>query len=1199
MMSASIIKFHREYLVRRLVSRNSLLRFKPTKTNRQLDICDIFPEPGLLQDEDKNDICKSPDEFLQRIFREESVKSNIVQGAGIPTQLNKLKNTAKDNKRTVGQWTLVLAWPFLHVPANMKGRTNPLFAPLFLWRIKISDVQNGSANFSLVRDDEKSECELNFILDEYLKAKMPEIRLPNEEEILATMQEGAAASDKAEAIKAWLGENNKNIENINNLTGNIQSYSNLPLPDQPALIPVAVLGNAHFNYLSLFRDLETLEKKAGGNEDLGLLSSLVKDISNVEPTDIPTPDESNQWLVEESDPTQETAVWQSGRDNAPIIRLEGPPGTGKSQTIVNIVANALRQKKKIAVVCHHTAALDVVRKRLDSAGLGELVAQITSPKENRSAIIRKARDLDFPDTGNPEHARDAVCAAIENNEEICNARRNSFSPTPYFADKTRGHFLAKIDAVKRNRGFDANLPLNKTFIQTIERWLESNPKEQALLDKVKDIAEKWRTHDYPNHLWAGISTGWENEQVPELQSCFDHIIEKIASLHSQDLPSEVLLPFVTHPLVNRYYSQITKVTRRDTLASLSEIVKTTRYAFNLANLQPCPPLWELLHQQEEAMAIYSKYKNTIMDIPDIVSIKSAIKNNNVIHALAHTYPEKPEHWREIVEASICRAGWSNLPPGPAIGKYNQAKNRLADAITSKKEANVEQLIQTHAQRQGIRDELRQNGYLQLKKGKKPATTLRKLYHYETEAGKSIWEVFPVLLTNPGSVSEIMPLDLGSIDLLIIDEASQLFTADAMPLLYRSKHAVISGDEHQMPPSNFFALIDDDDMDDDDEQREVSLDLPYELLEAITQCTNAAYSLGVHYRSRSAELIAFSNHAFYKGKLQAAPYNKSSLKFRGGRAISVERVGGSFDNGTNAAEVAFIIKVLQEIREVHPDYSVGIIVFNVKQRDLIEYELAKKSDDDENFREIHNHFLGLKQDGDDVGLFVRSVEHVQGDERDIIILGTTYGNENRHYGPLSTKELGRRRLNVAVTRAKSCMVVITSLNINSIPNEGERPDGGDAQTGKERWYLWKYLQYAQAVSDGNELQAGEILRNINPIATATLNGEGPANNFERQVGEFLQAQGLHVDYQVGQSGFSIDIGVKHNIDDPTYLCGVECDGRTYHSGWRARENDIWRQKILEDKGWRIERIWSDQWFSGSDAVWSRFIAQVRNNVTADQ
>ncbi len=1197
-MSASIIKFHREYLVRRLVSRNSLLRFKPTKTNRQLDICDIFPEPGFWHDEDKN--CKSPDEFLQRIFKEKSVKSNIVQGAGIPTQLNKLKNTAKDNKRTVGQWTLVLAWPFLHVPANMIGGTNPLFAPLFLWRIKISDVNKGHTSFSLVRDDEKSECELNFILDEYLKAKKSEIQLPNEEEILATMQEGNTASDKAEAIKAWLGENNQNIENITSLTGNIQSYSNLSFTDQPALIPVAVLGNAHFNYLSLFRDLEKLEKKAGENEDLGLLSSIFKNITNTEPTDAPTPNESDQWLVEESDPTQETAVWQSGRDSPPIIRLEGPPGTGKSQTIVNIVANALRQKKKIAVVCHHTAALDVVRKRLDSAGLGELVAQITSPKENRSAIIRKARDLDFPDTGNPEHARDAVCAAIESNEEICNARRNSFSRTPYFADKTRGHFLAKIDAVKRNMGFDANLPLNKTFIQTIERWLESNPNEQALLDKVKDIAEKWRTHDYPNHLWAGISTGWENEQAPALQAYFDHIIEKIASLHSQDLPSEVLLPFVTHPLVNRYYSQVTKVTRRDTLASLSEIVKTTRAAFNLANLQPCPPLWELLHQQEEAMATYSKYRSTIADIPDIVGIKSAIKNNNVIHALAHTYTEKPEHWREIVEASICRAGWSNLPPGPAIGEYNQAKNRLAEAITSKKEANVEQLIQTHDQRQGIRDELYLNDHLRLKKGKKPATTLRELYHYKTGAGKSIWEVFPVLLTNPGSVSEIMPLDLGSIDLLIIDEASQLFTADAMPLLYRSKHAVISGDEHQMPPSNFFALADDD-MDDDDDQREVSLDLPYELLEAIKPCTNTENtksSLGVHYRSRSAELIAFSNHAFYKGKLQAAPYNKSSLNFHGGRAISVTQVGGSFEKGINVAEVAFIIKVLQEIWAVHPNYSVGIIVFNVKQRDLIEYELAKKYEDDENFREIYNHFRDLKQDKDDVGLFVRSVEHVQGDERDIIILGTTYDKLTPNFGPLSTKELGRRRLNVAVTRAKSCMVIITSLDIDNISNEGERPDGGDAQTGKERWYLWKYLQYAQAVSNGDELRARKILQNINPMAAAIPSRE-PANNFERQVGEFLQAQGLHVDYQVGQSGFSIDIGVKHNADDPTYLCGVECDGRTYHSGWRARENDIWRQKILEDKGWRIERIWSDQWFSGSDAVWSKFIAQVRNNVTADQ
>ena len=1195
-MSVSIIKSHREYLVRRLVSRNSLLRFKPTKSSKQLDICDIFPEASFLHDEDKNNNCNSPDEFLQRIFREDSVKSNIIQGAGITTRLSKLKHTATDNKRTVGQWTLVLAWPFLHIPAKMIGSTNPLFAPLFLWRIKISDVQNGSARFSLMRDDEKSECELNFILVEYLKAKKLELQLPSEGEILATMQEGDAASDKAEAIKEWLGENNKSIENINSLTGNIQHYPN-SLPDKPAIISVAVLGNAHFNYLSLFRDLEELEKKARENKDLGLLSSLFTNTTNAEATNIPTPPESNRWLVETSDPTQETAVWQSGRDNAPIIRLEGAPGAGKSQTIVNIVANALQQKKKVVVVCHHTAALDVVRKRLNSAGLGEMVAQITAPKENRRAIIKRARDLDFQDTGNPEDDRDAVCAAIENNEQICDERRNAFSPIPYFAHKTHGHFLAKIAAIKHNIGFDAHLPLNKPFIETIDRWLESNHGEQALCDAVEDIAGKWRSHDYPNHLWKGIDIEWKNEQAPALQAYFNRITEKISSLRSQDLPSQDVLSFVTHPLVNPYYFQIAKVTRRATLVSLSDIVKTTRDAFNLANIQPCPTLWELLHQQEESLKEYAKYKHTIIDIPDIVSIKSAIKNNDVIRALANAYPEKPEHWREIVEASRCRSGLSKLSPGPVIGKYNQAKNRLEDAIKKKKKANVEQLIQTHDGRQGIRDELQQKGHLRLKKGKKPATTLRKLYHYKTEAGKSIWEMFPVLLTNPGSVSELMPLDLDSIDLLIIDEASQMFTADAMPLLYRSKHAVISGDEHQMPPSNFFSLSDDDDMD-DDEQREVSRDVPYELLEAIMQCTNSAYSLGVHYRSRSAELIAFSNHAFYKGKLQAAPYNESSLKFRSGRAISVEHVGGSFENSTNVVEVASIIRVLQEIWEVHPNYSVGIIVFNTKQRDLIETELAEKSEYDKNFHEIYNHFFSLKQDGDDVGLFVRSVEHVQGDERDIIILGTTYGNENRHFGPINTEERGRRRLNVAVTRAKSCMVVITSLNIDRISHEGERPDEGDAKKGKERWYLWKYLQYAQAISNDDELRAGNILRNINPNSQTLSTEKEPANDFERQVGEFLQAQKFHIDYQVGQGGFSIDIGVKRNSDDPTYLCGVECDGRTYHSGWRARENDIWRQQILEDKGWRIERIWSDQWFSGSDTVRRKFIEQIENNGTAN-
>ena len=1196
---AGIIKSHREYLIRRIVSRNSLLRFKPSDRSRQLDVCKIFPEPQLLQSAHQHNSCDTPDEFLRRIFIEDSVKSDINQNTGIATRLRKLQNIADDNKRTVGQQTLILAWPFLHIPVKFIDGTNkPLFAPLFLWRINISNVGIGHASFSLVKDNDdagNSECELNFVLAEYLKAKAA-FQLPNEENVLSTMQESGSVSIKTEAIKKWLSDNNQSIENINDFGSDIRPYSD-PAAHEPTLISVAALGNAHFNYLSLFRDLEELEKKARAGKDLGLLSLVLGKNHTAKSADIEAPDEKDQWLVETSDPSQEKVVWKSGSDNEPIILLEGPPGSGKSQTIVNIVAAALQQKKKNAVVCHHIAALNVVRKRLENIGLGEMVAQITAPKANRYAVIKKARDIH--DARILTRDRNAICSAIESNERICDKRSNAFSPNPYKAHKTRGHFLAKIDAAKRNTGFDAHLTLNAPFIEeTVGEWLGSNPHdEHAILDEVENIAERWQEHDYPNHSWKGIGIGWDNTKAPSLQADFSEIIRKIASLDSEYVPVQGALPYATHPLVNAYYSQITDAMRHDVVALFSDIVKATRAVFDLASFQPCPPLWTLLYQHEEAVQTYSKYRDTIADIPDIVNIERAIKNNNVIQDLSEKFTAMPEHWHEIVEAAVCKLHWSRLPSGPVIGDYKRAKDRLKIAVQKKKKANVEQLINSHTGRKHVRNELHRGGRLRLRGGQRPATKLRELYHYETDAGQPIWDIFPVLLTNPGSVSQIMPLNLGSIDLLVVDEASQMFTADAMPLLYRSKRAVISGDEHQMPPSNFFALSDDQydgDSGYDDEQEDIPPDVPYELLEAITQFASTASSLGVHYRSRSAELIAFSNHAFYKGKLQTAPYNISPLNFRDGRAVSVESVNGDFSNGTNKQEVDAIVEMLQEIWGADPNLSVGIIVFNTRQRDLVLTELVEKSGRDENFRNIHDHFSGLKQNGEDVGLFVRSVEHVQGDERDIIILGTTYGRDRRNYGPIGTRELGRRRLNVAVTRAKFCMVVITSLNIHNIANEGDRPDVGDDQTGAERWYLWKYLQYAQAVSDGNSKQATDILRDINPDDSQSPTGEEPENEFERQVGEFLREHGFHIDYQVGESGFRIDIGIKRTKDDSTYLCGVECDGRTYHAGWRARQNDIWRQEILEEKGWRIERIWSDEWFSRSDRARHEFREKVQND-----
>jgi hypothetical protein len=160
----------------------------------------------------------------------------------------------------------------------------------------------------------------------------------------------------------------------------------------------------------------------------------------------------------------------------------------------------------------------------------------------------------------------------------------------------------------------------------------------------------------------------------------------------------------------------------------------------------------------------------------------------------------------------------------------------------------------------------------------------------------------------------------------------------------------------------------------------------------------------------------------------------------------------------------------------------------------------------------------------------------------------------------------------VTRAKKGVIVLNSLTIDQISNEGEREKN-------ERYYVWQYLRYAQAVADNDTDEINSVLNQLNPARASQNRGVGHATEspFEDEIKEYIESLGYCVDCQIGEAGFRIDLGVKLRAEDADYMCGVECDGATYHTGWTARTNDIWRQDILESKGWKILRVWSTHWF----------------------
>lgn len=1211
-MSASeIIRVHREHLIRRVVSRNPLLLFAPTdRSVARTDVSSFFGGTRHLPAESENprNLCNDGVSFVKEVIGGHGAAIQLPEKTPMLGRLRRLAERARLENRTTGQWPLVLAWPFLHIPKDvlLNSPQKPRFAPLFLWKIGMR-FQGTQVHFSLKGDEEKDAVSFNSILGEYLRLNSQEgVNLMAGEDWTNEMC-GKEFSERCKVIKEWLRQ--CSLETSGLCEDSIVPYT-LQEDKAITIVSSAIVGLSNFRYHSLLSELETLESQAKANPDkIGLLAHFLNG-GNEGSSPIPPkqPAEQGCYLVEKSDPSQEYAVWACREENAPILQLRGPPGTGKSQTIVNLVADALQESKKVAVVCHHTAALEVVQKRLAAVGLGELVTKVTSPKENRHPFIKRAREAGDEDCDAGHFSsshREQLCRDIAEHEEIVAAHLDSFHrPGWETPSGKRGHLRAKIDAVRASIGFDASFPspfrdgLGKILAPLPDKEDEFLATERKLLRLVGEVAQKWQDCDYARNPWAGIAS--DNHIQEELTAIFRKLLLKINNAVA--IMGEKPLPrYWLHPLSRNHFSKMAAGDRREMAENYSEIVRLTRMAFKCASMPSKGEkiLVEFGISAQMAADEYKQLNKKISSIPAVHFIDEKIKDEPVVAYLQQHHADHPsDGWVQILKAVFCQlliSGFSSHQPN-----YSDARQGLAQSIGAKKEEDAKVIFNQYARnRKESCRRLHSMSLLQLKRSaRNPATTLRDIYH---EVDRLIWDAFPVLLASPDSVSQILPLSPDSLDLVIVDEASQIYMADVMPLLYRAKKIVVSGDEWQMPPSALFTMKDNYDVSEEGDEgeeveNEIRPDVPYEFLDALKKCiqldSEKVRRLRVHYRSHSRELIDFSNHAFYKGELQAAPMNGNFPKFLHNRPILLEHCAGRFAGSRNEIEAAKIAEKLEEIWENTPELSTGVIVFNIEQADYVRACIDEKAEKDEAFRKLYQRATALEEDGEYVGFFVRSVEHVQGDERDIVILATTYGTERRSYGPIGQQDLGRRRLNVAVTRAKRGMIVLTSLDIDTIANEGDRPDDL-GEGGFERWYLWKYLQYARAVCSNKREEAANILRSLDQNPRSTAAGQHlEANEFELQVGKFLEDNGLHVEYQVGADGFRIDIGVKEKVADGRYLCGVECDGRRWHSTWRARHNDVWRQGILEDKGWRIVRIWSDEWFSNDPQARARFLEKIK-------
>lgn len=428
---------------------------------------------------------------------------------------------------------------------------------------------------------------------------------------------------------------------------------------------------------------------------------------------------------------------------------------------------------------------------------------------------------------------------------------------------------------------------------------------------------------------------------------------------------------------------------------------------------------------------------------------------------------------------------------------------------------------------------------------------------------------PCMMMSPLTVSSYFGMNPNwKFDVVIFDEASQVKPEYAITSIIRGKQVIVAGDSKQMPPTSFFDAMDDDDDEYDEENPQI------DNLESILDEMSAAFPdvyLNWHYRSKDESLITFSNNKFYNSRLATFP--ASSIGGNLGISFIYCENGVWESKGGNKPEAEMVAEIVLEHIKTQPDRSLGIVTFGKSQENAISEAIDK-------LRDMHPECEAFFNENNAEPFFVKNLERVQGDERDRIIISCGYGKDKSgtfamRFGPLAMVG-GERRLNVAISRARRSMTVVSSFRANEVRGTENNP---------QRKLIRDFIDYAE--------------HGMSALLGDSQNSEEDSpvfdSKFEEDVYDVLINRGYKLKTQVGSSGYKIDIAVLHPEIEGRYVLAIECDGAAYHSSRTARDRDILRQKILESQGWKFHRIWSTDWYHDNANTQKRLFNAIQNAI----
>ncbi len=692
------------------------------------------------------------------------------------------------------------------------------------------------------------------------------------------------------------------------------------------------------------------------------------------------------------------------------------------------------------------------------------------------------------------------------------------------------------------------------------------------LIKTSSLREKWRTdEDWCEQI---LKDSWRGERT--LFSKLGNCLTWCNRFAETELKPAINMginvaytPSLRDPLLAELNLKL-EVAENDVIEIVRHLTIDLSKAFNTNIIEECDlaKLAEKFSAMAESIEKYDQW-TTLRKIKrelESANLQSLVSNMEIgkfskegAASAEFQFARSEAVWKQTLEKRPYLKNLRDLDRHALVKEFQRLENeRRIDCVKLIRASHLQQVPQGAQGAMGIvRSEI----------GKKRAhIPLRKLFSKSAEA---IQRIKPVLMMSPISVAQFLPPGSIEFDLLLIDEASQIRPEDAMGAIARARQIVVVGDQKQLPPSSFFDRLADNDAFEDGEESDDSLlegvASVGELESILTLCE--ARGLGSrmlewHYRSRDPSLIRVSNQEFYKNKLILPP---SPLQNDPEYGLIFSRVAGVYDRGgkrDNRIEGESIIERIIEHASKTPDLSLGIVTFSSAQQNLIT-ELLE-------FHRRHDTVLDLfLREGGTEDVFVKNIENVQGDERDVILVSVGYGptepggSPQMNFGPVN-KDGGERRLNVLFTRARVRCEIFCSF------------DPGDMDLSKSRAtgtkVLKRFLEYAKTGIINDEVILGE-----------------PDSPFEADVADEIRKMGYIVDHQVGSAGFLIDLGIRHPDRPGTFILAVECDGAAYHNSLWARERDRQRQDVLEHLGWNFHRIWSTDWFYRRNEEVKRLVA----------